>query len=754
MTIKLANRVLVTTATTGTGTLTLGSAVAGYQSFTDGGIVNTDSVRYLITEGNAWEIGVGVFSAGTLTRVPDESSLGGGAISLLGNARVAVAATASDFTGVQPGDLATVATTGDYDDLVGKPTLGTAAALDVGTAAGEVVVLDGSARLPAVDGSQLTGLPSGDVVGPASAVDSGVALFDGTTGQLLKDGGVLATVALSGDYDDLEYKPTLGTAAALDVGTGALDVVQLDGSAKLPAVDGSQLTNLPVPSGVGDVEGPASSTDNAFAQFDGTTGKLLKDGVVAGTSANNLVQLDGSAKLPAVDGSQLTNLAAATGVGDVVGPASAVNNGVALFDGTTGKLLKDGGALATVATTGDYDDLSDKPTLGTAAALDVGTGALNVVQLDAAAKLPAVDGSQLTNLATATGVGDVVGPASSTANAFAQFDGTTGKLLKDGVVAGTSANNLVQLDGTAKLPAVDGSQLTNLAAATGVGDVVGPASATNNAVPQFDGTTGKLIKNGPTIGTGANEIVQLDGAAKLPAVDGSQLTNLATATGVGDVVGPASSTNNALAQYDGTTGKLLKDGPTIGTSANQIVQLDGSAKLPAVDGSQLTNLGAATGVGDVVGPSSAVNNGVALFDGTTGKLLKDGGTLATVATTGDYDDLSDKPTIPDETNDLAVSGDTSAGGSLTLAGTLRNGILRRTVTGNTTFTFFTPTETYASFVLHLINGGDYTVTWPASVDWPGGNAPALTSSGDDVLTFITTDTGTTWFGFLSGANLS
>ena len=37
----------------------------------------------------------------------------------------------------------------------------------------------------------------------------------------------------------------LGTAAVLDVGTTALNVVQLDASGKLPAVDGSQLTNLP-----------------------------------------------------------------------------------------------------------------------------------------------------------------------------------------------------------------------------------------------------------------------------------------------------------------------------------------------------------------------------------------------------------------------------------------------------------------------------------------------------------------------------
>lgn len=37
----------------------------------------------------------------------------------------------------------------------------------------------------------------------------------------------------------------LGTASTQDVGTSASNVVQLDGTAKLPAVDGSQLTNLP-----------------------------------------------------------------------------------------------------------------------------------------------------------------------------------------------------------------------------------------------------------------------------------------------------------------------------------------------------------------------------------------------------------------------------------------------------------------------------------------------------------------------------
>jgi len=47
---------------------------------------------------------------------------------------------------VQPGDLATVATTGAYADLSGKPTLGNSAALNVGTTAGTVAAGD-DARL-------------------------------------------------------------------------------------------------------------------------------------------------------------------------------------------------------------------------------------------------------------------------------------------------------------------------------------------------------------------------------------------------------------------------------------------------------------------------------------------------------------------------------------------------------------------------------------------------------------------------------
>jgi hypothetical protein len=52
------------------------------------------------------------------------------------------------------------------------------------------------------------------------------------------------TITLEVNAIDNSKITGLGTAATLNVGTSANNVVQLDGSAKLPAVDGSQLTNI------------------------------------------------------------------------------------------------------------------------------------------------------------------------------------------------------------------------------------------------------------------------------------------------------------------------------------------------------------------------------------------------------------------------------------------------------------------------------------------------------------------------------
>jgi len=97
--VKLVNRAKMTTATTGTGNITLGSAVDGYQTFSAAGVADGDSVRYVIEDGNNWELGTGTYTASgtTLTRTVLESSNAGSTINLSGNAVVFLTAAANDI---------------------------------------------------------------------------------------------------------------------------------------------------------------------------------------------------------------------------------------------------------------------------------------------------------------------------------------------------------------------------------------------------------------------------------------------------------------------------------------------------------------------------------------------------------------------------------------------------------------------------------------------------------------------------------
>lgn len=79
-----------------------------------------------------------------------------------------------------------------------------------------------------------------------------------------------------------------------------------------------------------------------------------------------------------------------------------------------------------------------------------------------------------------------------------------------------------------------------------------------------------------------------------------------------------------------------------------------------------------------------------------------------------------------------------------------------TLDASCTFTFSNADEVNWFVLILTQTTGAELATWPGSVLWAAGTPPTLsTGAGDiDVLTFVTTDSGTTWYGFLAGAGFS
>jgi hypothetical protein len=78
----------------------------------------------------------------------------------------------------------------------------------------------------------------------------------------------------------------------------------------------------------------------------------------------------------------------------------------------------------------------------------------------------------------------------------------------------------------------------------------------------------------------------------------------------------------------------------------------------------------------------------------------------------------------------------------------------------TTAIYFTnaPSTGAASVTMIITNGGLMTGTgmtaWGGNIKWPGGIKPVLSSSGIDVVSFVTPDAGSTIYGFVGGLNFT
>ena len=102
--VTLVNRAKMATTTAGTGVITLGSAITGFQTFANAGVTNGMTVRYVIENGDAFEIGSGTYTASgtTLSRTVSESSNSNNLLVLSGSSEISLTATAADFNAALP----------------------------------------------------------------------------------------------------------------------------------------------------------------------------------------------------------------------------------------------------------------------------------------------------------------------------------------------------------------------------------------------------------------------------------------------------------------------------------------------------------------------------------------------------------------------------------------------------------------------------------------------------------------------------
>ena len=265
---------------------------------------------------------------------------------------------------------------------------------------------------------------------------------------------------------------------------------------------------------------------------------------------------------------------------------------------------------------------------------------------------------------------------------------------------------------------------------------------------------------------------------------------LESATYISQLTATNPTTSDSVAQGDDHL-RLIKDvlqkqfttlgASAVTTTAAELNLLDGvtstTAELNIVDG--VTSTAAELNILDGVTSTAAelnIMDGVTstaaelnILDGVTSTATElsynDVTTLGTVQTsktvTADssgtvncVDYIIQRPRFTDYAETVNALGDV-AGGTDAIDISSGNVVTATVSTGTQTFTFTNPSATgkACSFTLILTNGGSQTVNWPGAVDWAGGSAPSLTSSGVDVLTFTTVDAGTIWYGFAAGTDM-
>jgi len=712
--VVLVNRAKMTTSTTGTGTITLGSVVDGYQTFAAAGVSNGDSVRYVIEDGTSnWEIGSGTYTASgtTLSRTPSESSGGGSAINLSGDAIVFVSAIASD---IQP--VTYVSTT--FTATAGQT------AFTVSYTAGLVEVFLNGAKLSAADFTATNGtsvvLASGANVGDTVDVIAYGTVSVGNTYTQAQANALFVDVAGDTMTGDLNFgdndKIIMGADSDLEIfHSGTASHIKETGTGNLK-LEGS---NIEINNGGGTKTYILASDGGAVQlRFDDNT-KLAttSTGVdITGTLTSDGLTVDGNVAI----GLASTNTWS-TGYAIEVGTEQAAIWGAGDQIDITGNAYFNSGWKAAATKSG-------------ASKYEQALGVHNFAVSGSVTADTAITFKSALNIANN---GDI---------SFYEDTGTTPKFFWD-----ASATSL-SLDGA------EASRSSN----TYLLDIDNSAQTSNMATSGPFRVKGFYGDSLVITGTGNVGIGTSNPPSKFTVSEGTNQHGVEIAPG----------TTSYIQAYDRATsdyGDLRIDAQTLAFAT------DNGAERMRIDssGNLLVGVTSTTLTG---GSLTLPNSGIIAFHDAGGDArnamqfvsgeLKHGAAGGGLTSQTFFTSATERMRI-DSSGDVNIVNELKAGSYnetySALSGTTptvnceTGNVFSLATTGNTTFTFTNPpaSGTAYGFTLKVTAGGTHTLTWPSSVDWAGGTAPDAPASGEtNVLVFITYDGGTTWYGFQGGAAMA
>lgn len=448
-----------------------------------------------------------------------------------------------------------------------------------------------------------TATGTGDVTGPASATAGQLTVFSNTTGK------VITTSALTGLLK--------GTSGVVSAATAGSDYVAPGGALGTPSSGNLVNTSGYVAS---NLSGLGTGVASALGQTIGTAGAVVTYNGALGTPS--------SATL-----TNATGLPISTGVS---GLGSGVATALGITTGLTGSVVTYNGDAGTPSSIGLANGTGLPLSTGVTGTLSYSNGGTGLTALGTANQYIRVN-SSATGLeyATLAAGGDVTGPASSTDNAIARFDSTTGKVIQNSSATITDTGQ-AGFVGYVQVAPNTGSGTSGYLELQS--NDAGSGSKTLRFQPSNTASTSTQTYTFPGNYGTSGQFLSTDGTGNLTWTTGgggSASTPYATFTFTGD--GTTTTFNTSLSWIDVNNVLVLENGvaqtPTTDYTVSTTNVVFNTAPASGVN-IQIRAL-AGGGSGDVVGPVSATDGQITLFDGASGELVKAATTTGLLkATTG------------------------------------------------------------------------------------------------------------------------